>query len=599
MTTETLQEPDSPQQVPLNIIDVTPRESAPSAMKDDEPTIARFICAASLMLFAMGTMIVVLNWFMGPRIVPTFVGYIAMFVGLLGMLYHASRDSDTQVRRLYASFGLLLISLASLTAFLSGSTPGALTKTPGFYFVPYGVLGLLVGLMFLMTFLRHETDSGWRNKVLGTELSVGGTLAIAAFLVSIFKPDFLLGSGLLLGVLGLVFLCVYIGQRGGSSDAGYQVGAIIGLLGVVGFLYAFGRSIVPALAVPETAGLLFRIGGVLLVLGGVGYFLTGSTTPTNTGSNVGRAVSIGIGALAIAVFILGGMGSAKVFVGTSLQPFFVPYGLIMMVMGALYAVVGLGICSDNQLVVLTRKELSGYFYSPIAYLVLFGLSMAGWANYLMFLQLLARVNQMGEPRPLPEPIVQFYIMTLVPVLAVIFSVPAVTMRLFSEEHRAGTMEVLCTAPVSESTIVFSKFFASWVFFILLWVPWGLFLIALKLENGVSFDYRPLISFMLVLAASGAGFISMGVFFSSLTRNQIVAAVLTFCGVIVLSMFSMIQGLTDIGETWRAILKHLSYLDLWETSLAGRITVLDLFIQMSFTFFWLYLTVKVLEARRWK
>src|SRR5256885_1271092 len=84
--------------------------------------------------------------------------------------------------------------------------------------------------------------------------------------------------------------------------------------------------------------------------------------------------------------------------------------------------------------------------------------------------------------PLADPIIHFYFIAWWPVITTIFIVPVLTMRLLSEEQRTGTLEVLFTAPVGETVVVVSKFLASWIFFLLAWVPWGLFLVALRVEG---------------------------------------------------------------------------------------------------------------------
>src|SRR5262249_43161346 len=139
-------------------------------------------------------------------------------------------------------------------------------------------------------------------------------------------------------------------------------------------------------------------------------------------------------------------------------------------------------------------------------------------------------------QPIEEPIVQRYIIALMPAFAVMVAVPLLTMRLFSEEKRSGTLEVLLTAPISDWYVVLSKFIAVHLLFLLLWIPWAMFLLAMRLETGKPFDFRPLLGFAVVLFASGASFCAMGVFFSSLTNNQIVSAALTFMGMMVLIAF---------------------------------------------------------------
>jgi ABC-type transport system involved in multi-copper enzyme maturation permease subunit len=240
---------------------------------------------------------------------------------------------------------------------------------------------------------------------------------------------------------------------------------------------------------------------------------------------------------------------------------------------------------------MTRRELSAYFYSPVAYLVLLGMAIILALNYFFFL---ARI----ELRPQPEPVVAPYGFNLFSVIGTLIVVPAITMRLLSEEKRSGTYEVLMCAPVSETSVVLSKFLAGLIFFLLLWVPAGLYLIALRVEGGKPFDYRPLLSFYVALIFCGAAFVSMGLFFSALTRNQIIAYVLTFVFLLVQVLFYVIRDSTSIGPLWQAVFRHLGYLTLWDEAVSGRLPVRDLILQTSLCIFWLFLTVRVLEARRW-
>ena len=145
----------------------------------------------------------------------------------------------------------------------------------------------------------------------------------------------------------------------------------------------------------------------------------------------------------------------------------------------------------------------------------------------------------GMPPPSrPEPIVARYIISWFPVISVLMLVPVLTMRLFSEEHRTGTLEMMLTAPVEEAVVVLSKFLAALVLFLAVWVPWGLYLVALRVEGGTAFDYRPVVGFAVALLFSGAAFVSMGLFFSSLTKNQLAAAVFTFVFMFALFLISV-------------------------------------------------------------
>jgi ABC-type transport system involved in multi-copper enzyme maturation permease subunit len=242
-------------------------------------------------------------------------------------------------------------------------------------------------------------------------------------------------------------------------------------------------------------------------------------------------------------------------------------------------------------VVLTRRELSGYFYSPIAYVVMLAMALLGGLAYWYFLQGIV------SGAVLYEPIVANYYRAFPPIV-VLFLVPAITMRLVAEEKRTGTYEVMMCAPVKETTVVLSKFVGCLAFFVMLWGIWALYLIALRVEGGKEFDYRPLLGFYFVLTITGTAFVSMGLFFSSLSRNQVIGAVLTFMGMLVIFFLGILSSLEAVAPLWRGVFRHLSYADLWEAALLGQVHVREIVLQGTFAFFWLFMATKVLEARRW-
>jgi ABC-type transport system involved in multi-copper enzyme maturation permease subunit len=281
--------------------------------------------------------------------------------------------------------------------------------------------------------------------------------------------------------------------------------------------------------------------------------------------------------------------------------FLIPDGLILIGLGLIYLTFAVGICSDNQFVILTRRELSSYFLSPIGYLVLAGMLLMQWLSYWLFISLLERVSSGPSPQPIPEPILEHYFFAIIPVFVLLLVVPALTMRLFAEEKRSGSLEVLFTAPVNEWPVVLSKFIGTWIFYLLTWLPAGLFLIALRIETGVPFDYRPLLSFYVCLAAQGLAFVGMGLFFSALTKNQIVAAVLTFAGMMLfLVCFLFREAVSSFGlPTFvQTAMSRLAFPSMWGEALSGRLPIRDVLLYSSLGFFWLFLSVKVLETRKW-
>jgi ABC-type transport system involved in multi-copper enzyme maturation permease subunit len=513
-----------------------PPERAPSLIREEEPTLARWVGMVGLFFLCIGAILLVIqSWGMTARFGPIPLGPAAtilfLVIGLSGMLYHAAADRDQQIRRTYAVFGgLCLVAAAVVTALPIGGPAGR-------QFLPYGYCCLWVGMAFLGTFIRNETEASWRNPVLYLLGGLGLLLALTGLIGGNVSEDFLLPSGVLLALLGLAYVWTFIGLEGTSGDRGYWGAVALAVTGVAFFLVALGRSVLPP---------LFHSLGWMRAYG---------------------------------------------------WHYFQSSGFVLMVLGLVYAGVAASLSSDNRFFVLFRRELAAYFYSPIAYIVLFAFVGMSWLQFAIFVNQTAQNAERGVASV--EPIVHDYVWSLLPVLATLVVVPILTMRLLSEEKRAGTWEVLLTAPVGETTVVLSKFFAAWVFFMILWIPAGLFLVPLRVEGGQPFDYYPLLGFFVALLISGAEFVAMGLFFSSLTRNQIAAAILTVLGMLLLLGVWVVSFYAPQGGKWHTVLKYLSFADLWSDSLTGRLVLKNLMFPLSAAVFWVFLTVKVLEARKWK
>jgi ABC-2 type transport system permease protein len=393
-----------------------------------------------------------------------------------------------------------------------------------------------------------------------------------------------------------------MGQVDTSEGIGYQVAFALGALGAAVAIYAFANTTLPTVLY-EGPNVLRKPNGELdpwrvaarliavLIFAGIaaaGWRLRGS--PLWLRSTLGA-----LGVAGVVIFLIASFKSNTIT--TPPGPFLVPYGLILMGLGVTYFAVALGICSDNQFITLTRCELSAYFLSPIGYLVLGGTTLMQWVSYNRFISNAI----MGLGQPIPEPIVASYFVDIFPVFALLLQVPVITMRLVSEEKRTGSLEVLLTAPVNELPIILSKFLATWVFFMISWLPAGLFLIALRVEVGQPFDYRPLLSFYIAFAAEGWAFIAIGLFFSCLTRNQIVAAVLTLV-VMILFLLSYFVRVSPTGyglpQYMAIFIGRFSFIHMWIESLEGRLPLRDTILFASTGLFFLFLSVKVLETRKW-
>jgi ABC-2 type transport system permease protein len=180
----------------------------------------------------------------------------------------------------------------------------------------------------------------------------------------------------------------------------------------------------------------------------------------------------------------------------------------------------------------------------------------------------------------------FWIFTL-------FIIPILTMRLLAEERRSGTLEVLLTSPVSETTVVVGKFLGALGFFLVLWVPSVLFILFLRAKTSV--DLGAAASGYAGIALLGAYFLAIGTFASALTKNQILAAILTFA--ILIPVFSV--GLFESGAD-PARQSLIGYLNIWDHMdefARGVIDTRRIVYYLSGTAFFLLLAATILSSKK--
>jgi ABC-type transport system involved in multi-copper enzyme maturation permease subunit len=580
---------------------IAPVETAPSATIAEGPTLIRVVGFIGLFLAVLGLVVVVTTRAIGPRWVGEGWGFAFGGAGLVLMLCHALVDGEQEVRRMYGIFAAVLLVLALLSAVVPGPYDSSgLAKSTGYYLMPWGLTAAMLSLLFALAFVRHEPDDGLRGIVLNILLALGALLCVGTVLAAVLRSDFPVGTEAALALLGVGFICAYLSRVDASEGPGYAVAFTLGALGAAVLFLAFAWATFPTV-LHEGPGVLrkpnqsldwWKAGGrALVVLAFLGVAALGALGKFPMWLK-GTLVLVGL--VVAGVFVVGSFSAPM---AAAPAAFLVPRGLVLGGIGLVYLAVSLGVCSDSQFVTLTRRELSAYFFSPIGYLVLGGMVACQWFGYVLFYW---RLSVYGRQQiAIPEPIVGEYLLALIPVLCVIFPVPALTMRLFSEEKRTGSLEVLFTAPVNEWPVVLSKFLATWMFFLLCWLPSGLFLIGIQAEAGAPFDYRPLLSFYAALAACSAAFIACGLFFSSLTSNQIVAAVLTLMVLLLLVVCYFVKSqVVGLGPLAQAFLTRLSFIDLWQQSLNGQLPIRDVLVWASAAVFGLFLCAKVLEARKW-
>ena len=246
----------------------------------------------------------------------------------------------------------------------------------------------------------------------------------------------------------------------------------------------------------------------------------------------------------------------------------------------------------NNLVALTVRELKSFWYTWIAYLV--GIPFLLLQGFVFWL-LVAALN---DPRIDASWTIsqaffggQFWFW-----LSAIGMAPFLTMRSFSEEKRTGTIEFLLTAPVTDTQVVLAKFLGAWLAYIALWaftLPYFL-----MLRRFMPLDWGPIATGYLGTWLLGGVLIAIGVLASSLTRNQIIAVVLSFVTIVLLFSIGVMDFFIKDPETS----KFIQYLNLAEhlrTFSKGVIDTRPAVFYLSFTSICLFLTGRVISSSRWR
>jgi len=240
---------------------------------------------------------------------------------------------------------------------------------------------------------------------------------------------------------------------------------------------------------------------------------------------------------------------------------------------------------------LFRRQLSAYFYSPMAYVIMVVfLAVAGLSFCRLILQSLEECLKIGD--------ILFGSMLFW--LMVIVSITLITMQVFAEEKRSGSLESLLTVPVMDVQVVMAKYAASLAFFIIMCAPTALYIIVLRMFSSTleGMDLMSVATGYAMLLLIGAFFISFGLFASSLTRSQVVAAMLGFAGISLFFFADTFQFLGHGGRAGRA-LDYLSSVQHMVDFSQGIVDTRPVVLYLSGIVFFLFATVKVIESRQWK
>ncbi len=253
----------------------------------------------------------------------------------------------------------------------------------------------------------------------------------------------------------------------------------------------------------------------------------------------------------------------------------------------------------TNILIICRKELKSYFASPIAYLlmaifaVIFGYFF--YSATAFFVMRGMESQMMG--RSMPMDVNEWVIRPLLSNASVIglFLIPMITMRLYAEEKRSGTMELLLTSPIRDIEIIIGKFIASLLMYGCIIGVSALDLASLFVYGKP--DWKPILVGYLGLLLQGGALIAIGTFISTTTKNQIIAGGATFAVCLMLWVLDWVSSYEQ--AIWAKAISYLSVVQHFEPFSKGVIDTKDLVFFISLTFFGLFLTARSMESLRWR
>ena len=241
---------------------------------------------------------------------------------------------------------------------------------------------------------------------------------------------------------------------------------------------------------------------------------------------------------------------------------------------------------------LFRREMNAYFASVLGYVVMMFFLLVMGVTFAVVVSYLNR-----GPTQLTAMKILFSMFWL-PSLVV---VPMITMRLLAEEKRAGTIEMLMTAPVTDFEVVFAKWLGAVALYTLMWALTGLYVLVLRHFSGATtaLDIGPIISGYIGVLVIGQFLISIGVLTSSLTKNQVAAALMSFAVIFLILIVLNWMGFLFQGGPINKLVKAVSAFDHMDDFTRGILDVRPIILYVTGTIWALFVTTRVVESRKWR
>lgn len=244
---------------------------------------------------------------------------------------------------------------------------------------------------------------------------------------------------------------------------------------------------------------------------------------------------------------------------------------------------------------LWKREVASAFHTPMAWIILFFLLLVTGFNFY------AGVSALNHG-PTEVTVVESFFNTIFFWFSFLLLFPLLTMRLFSEEYRSGTIEPLMTAPVRDAQVVLAKFFGVLFLYSVLWLPTGLYFVIFWWQTRIQAAgaLGAYFGAYLLLLLMGAFYLSIGCLCSSLTRHQITSAVMTFCLISLVFFASLLTFLSgSIGTLMRSISISFSPIDQMTEFSRGLYDTRPIIWYLVMTGLCLFLTLQSFQSRRWR
>jgi ABC-2 type transport system permease protein len=242
---------------------------------------------------------------------------------------------------------------------------------------------------------------------------------------------------------------------------------------------------------------------------------------------------------------------------------------------------------------LLRRELGTFFLSLTGYVIIAAVTLMVGSTFVML------IHNMGT-KPFSMPVTEVFFNSFMYWLLVILMAPAITMRLFALEKASGTFETLMTTSVGDVQVVLAKFVAAVFFYMVTWLPTltGLVIIQ-RFTNQPKLDWGIVGGLYLGVFLSGCLFLAIGCLTSAMTKSQMVAAVMSLAVGVILFILAYMAQVPDIAGAPANALHYFNLFQHMEDFTRGVVDTRTVIFYASTTFLCLFLTLRVVESRRWK